>query len=69
MAKKSGLTKVAVSIGAAVGKADRKAHETAKKVSNAGKVAKQELASISKEVESLKKRLQKATSRLQKALS
>ncbi len=68
MAKKSGLTKVAVSIGSAVGKADRKAHEAANKVNHASKVAKEELAHIAKEVESLKKRLQKSTARLQKAL-
>jgi polyhydroxyalkanoate synthesis regulator phasin len=69
MAKKTGLTKAAERIGAAVGSADRKAHQTVKKVTHASKVAKQELASISKEVESLKKRLQKATKRLQKALA
>ena len=69
MAKKTGLTKFSEKVGKAVGTADRRAHETVKKVGNASKVAKQELASISKEVESLKKRLQKATKRLQKALA
>jgi hypothetical protein len=69
MAKKTRLTRVAETVGKAVGTADRRAHETVKKAKAASKVAKSELASISKEVESLKKRLQKASSRLQKALS
>ncbi|MGA8035461.1 MAG: hypothetical protein WA823_11485 [Candidatus Acidiferrales bacterium] len=68
MAKKTGLTRVAEKVGKAVGTADRRAHETVKKVTHASKVAKSELADIAKEVESLKKRLQKATTRMQKAL-
>jgi hypothetical protein len=69
MAKKTRLTRVAETVGKAVGTADRRAHETVKKVTAAHKVAKSELASISKEVDSLKKRLQKASARLQKALA
>ncbi|MFZ3216369.1 MAG: hypothetical protein WA192_09955 [Candidatus Acidiferrales bacterium] len=61
---KSKLTKVAESIGGAIGKADRKAHQVAK----AGVLAKKELEALSKEVDSLKKRLVKATTRLKKAL-
>jgi hypothetical protein len=64
MAKKSKLTQAAVTIGAAMGKADRTAHKVAK----AGMVAKQELATISKQVEALKKQLQKTTKRLRGAL-
>ena len=51
MAKKSGLTKVAVKIGTAVGKADKAAHKFAK----AGALAKSELDDISKQVDALKK--------------
>ena len=47
MAKKSKLTQVAVKIGTAVGKADRKAHQFAK----AGALAKNELEEISKQVD------------------
>ncbi|MGD0306127.1 MAG: hypothetical protein ABSC71_14985 [Candidatus Acidiferrales bacterium] len=68
MAKKTGLTRVAEKVGKAVGTADRRAHETVKKVQHATKVAKGELQDISKEIDSLKKRLQKATARMQKAL-
>ena len=50
MAKKSGLTKVAVKIGTAVGKADKTAHKFAK----AGSLAKRELDDISKQVDALK---------------
>jgi hypothetical protein len=64
MAKKSGLTKVAVRIGTAVGKADKTAHKFAK----AGALAKRELADITKQVESLKKQLSKTTKKLRLAL-
>jgi hypothetical protein len=64
MAKKSGLTKVAVKIGTAVGKADKTAHKFAK----AGSLAKRELADITKQVESLKKQLAKTTKKLRLAL-
>jgi seryl-tRNA synthetase len=65
MAKKSKLTQVAVRIGAAMGRADRKAHQVAK----AGVLAKKELQAISKQVDSLKRQLQKTTKRLKNALS
>ncbi len=65
MAKKSKLTRVAVKIGAAMGRADRKAHQIAK----AGVLAKKELAHISKQVDALKRQLQKTTKRLKRALS
>ena len=69
MAKKNKLTQAAVKIGAAVGKADRRAHQTAHKMVKAGSVAKKELDAISKQVEALKKQLQKTTKRLKKALA
>jgi hypothetical protein len=65
MAKKSRLTRVAVGIGAAVGKADRTAHKVAK----AGVLAKKELKDISKQIDALKRQLQKTTKRLRQALS
>jgi prefoldin subunit 5 len=65
MAKKSKLTRVAVKIGAAMGRADRKAHQVAR----AGTVAKKELQAISKQVDALKRQLQKASKRLKSALS
>jgi len=65
MAKKSKLKQVAVSIGSAMGKADRTAHKVAK----AGVLAKAELADISKQVDALKRQLQKTTKRLRRALS
>ena len=64
MAKKSKLTKAAVTSGTAMGKADRTAH----KVARAGLVAKEELEAISKQVEALKKQLLKTTKRLKQAL-
>ena len=64
MARKDRLTRVAVGIGTAVGKADRKAHQVAK----AGMVAKEELEEIAKQVEVLKRQLQKTTKRLKAAL-
>ena len=65
MPKQSKLTRAAVNIGAAMGRADRTAHKVAK----AGAVAKEELAAISKQVDALKKQLQKTTKRLKRALS
>ena len=58
------LTRVAVRIGKAVGKADRKAHQ----VAAAGLVAKKELDEIAKQVEGLKKQLLRTTKRLKAAL-
>ena len=65
MAKKSKLKQVAVTIGAAMGRADRKAHQ----VAQAGVVAKKELQAISKQVDALKRQLQKTAKRLKRALS
>ncbi len=65
MAKKSKLTQVAVKIGAAMGRADRKAHQIAK----AGVLAKKELVDISKQVDALKRQLVKTTKRLKRALA
>jgi hypothetical protein len=65
MAKKSRLTRVAVGIGAAMGRADRKAHQVAK----AGVLAKKELQAISKQVDVLKRQLVQTTRRLRKVLS
>jgi hypothetical protein len=65
MMAKSRLKKVATAIGAAVGSADRKAHQVVK----AGGVAKKELAAISKQLDALKKQLVKTSKRMQKALS
>jgi seryl-tRNA synthetase len=65
MAKKSKLHQVAVKIGAAMGRADRKAHQ----VAQAGVLAKKELRAISKQVDVLKRQLQKTTKRLKNALS
>ena len=65
MAKKSRLARVAVGIGAAMGRADRKAHQVAK----AGVLAKKELQAISKQVDVLKRQLLQTTRRLRKALS
>ena len=64
MAKKSKLTEVAVRIGSAMGKADRRA----RKVAKAGVLAKQELEDIAKQVDALKRQLQKTTQRLKSAL-
>ena len=65
MAKKSRLTQVAVKIGTAMGKADRKVQKVAK----AGSLAKKELDDISKQVDALKHQLQKTARRLKRALS
>jgi polyhydroxyalkanoate synthesis regulator phasin len=64
MAKKSKLTKAAVTIGTAMGRADRTAHKVAK----AGVVAKKELEAIAEHVDALKKQLRKTTKRLKAAL-
>ena len=65
MAKKSRLTRVAVSIGTAMGKADRRVQ----KVARAGTLAKKELDDIAKQVDALKRQLQKTAKRLKRALS
>jgi predicted nucleic acid-binding Zn-ribbon protein len=64
MARKKRLTRVAVGIGEAIGRADRKAHQVAK----AGVLAKKELEAIGKQVDALKKQLQKTTKRMKAAL-
>jgi len=66
---KNKLSSTAAKIGAAVGKADRAAHATARKVVKASAVADKELENISKQVESLRKQLVKTTKRLKKALA
>ncbi|MGB7465845.1 MAG: hypothetical protein WBW14_23345 [Candidatus Acidiferrum sp.] len=65
MAKKDKITQVSVKVGAALGKAERKA----RKIAQVGDVAKEELKAISKQVDEMKKQLAKTTKRLQKALS
>jgi len=65
MAKKTTLRSVSVSVGSALGKADKKAHQLVK----AGAIAKEELHSLSKQVDELKKQLAKTTKRLRKAIS
>jgi len=64
MARKNRLTRVAVGIGEAIGRADRKAQQVAK----AGVVARKELEAIGKQVDALKKQLQKTTKRMKAAL-
>jgi hypothetical protein len=66
---KSRLTNAAKKIGAAMGKADRTAHVTAKRVAKASVVAKAELEHVAKQVEALKKQLAKSTKKLKKALA
>ena len=66
---KTKLTSTAVKIGTAIGKADRAAHATARKVIKATVVADRELQSLSKQVEALKKQLAKTSRRLKKALA
>ena len=65
MARKSKLTQVAVRIGTAMGKADRRVQKYAK----AGTLAKKELEDISKQVDALKSQLRKTAKRLKRALS
>jgi len=62
---KNQLKKVAVKIGGALGKADRKAHQ----VVRAGTVGRKELRDIAKQVDALKRQLEKTTRRLKHALS
>ena len=64
VAKKDKLTRVAVSIGSAMGKADRTAH----RVARAGLAAKDELAEIAEQIDGLKRQLIKTKKRLQRAL-
>lgn len=64
MARRNKITRVAVKIGSAIGKADRQA----RKFAQAGLVAKEELEDISKQVEMLKRQLEKTTKRLKHAL-
>jgi hypothetical protein len=64
VAKKDKLTRVAVSIGSAMGKADRTAH----RVARAGIAAKDELAEIADQIDGLKRQLIKTKKRLQRAL-
>src|SRR5260221_14202377 len=64
MARKDRLTRVAVGIGTAMGKADRKGHQGAA----AGLGGKKELEEIGKQVEGLKRQLEKTTTRLKGAL-
>ncbi len=68
MAKKDTLTEVSEKVGAALGKANREAHLKARKVSEASKIAKEELKDIAKQVEALKKQLEKTAKRLRTAL-
>jgi hypothetical protein len=68
MAKKDRFTNVGKKVGAALGKANREAHLQVRKVSAAGKIAKEELKDISKQVEALKKQLEKTAKRLKSAL-
>ena len=65
MARKSKLTRVAVGIGTAMGKADR----GVQKVARAGSLAKKELDDISKQVDALKRQLKRTAKRLKHALS
>ena len=65
MARKSKLTRVAVGIGTAMGRADR----GVQKVAKAGSLAKRELDDISKQVDALKRQLRKTAKRLKRALS
>ena len=68
MANKDRLTEVGEKVGAALGKANKEARLKARKVSEASKVAKEELQEISKQVEALKKQLEKTAKRLKTAL-
>jgi hypothetical protein len=69
MAKKDKITQVSERIGKALGQADKKAHQHARKLSAAGKATKEELDAIAKHVEALKKQLAKTSHRLKKALT
>lgn len=61
MAGGNRLKDTAVKIGSAVGKADGRAHKAAK-------VAKEELAELTKQVDALRKQLKKSTDKLKSAL-
>jgi polyhydroxyalkanoate synthesis regulator phasin len=65
MARKTKLTQAAEKIGTVAGRANRTAHKIAK----AGRVAKQELAEISKQVDALKRQLEKTASKLKRSLA
>jgi polyhydroxyalkanoate synthesis regulator phasin len=65
MARKGRLARVAVKIGTAMGKADRKVQKVAK----AGTLARKELDDIGKQVDALKRQLQKTAKRLKRALT
>ena len=62
MAGKSKLTEVAVKIGTAAGKADRKA-------TKARQIAREELGEISKQLDALRRQLEKTTKRIKSELS
>lgn len=64
MAKKTRLAATAEKLGAAAGRADRKA----RKIAEAAVVAREELADLTKRVESLARDLKKATDRVHRAL-
>lgn len=65
MAKKNKLSNAAVTIGSAMGRAERTAH----KIRKASAVARQELDGLTKQIDALKRRLQKTTKRLKKAMA
>jgi hypothetical protein len=69
MATKNKLRNAAVTIGAAVGKADGTAHKAVHRAAKAAHVARLELIALSKQVDALKKQLKKSSSRLKSALS
>ena len=64
MEKPDRLKEVSVKIGTAMGKADKQA----RKIKQAGVVAKEELQAISQQIDELKKQLAKTTKRLKEAL-
>jgi DNA-binding ferritin-like protein len=69
VAKKDKITQVSERIGKALGKADKKAHHHARRLSAVNKATKEELEQISKHVEALKKQLAKTTQRLKKVIT
>jgi hypothetical protein len=68
MASQNGLKRAAVKIGAAVGRADSKAHQAARKLAKAAVAAEKELAALAKQVDAFKRQLRKSTARLKRAL-
>ncbi len=64
MARKTKLKKAAVTIGTAVGKADRAAH----RIARTSLLAKEELSGLIEQVESLKRQLEKSAKRLKSAI-